>query len=40
LGWIRGVLLAIWAAASFGTCFFARDLQGFFGGPSLAYGLA
>jgi putative solute:sodium symporter small subunit len=29
---LKAVLLAIWAAASFGVCFFARDLQ-FMVGP-------
>ena len=24
---LKAVLLAVWAAASFGVCFFARDLQ-------------
>lgn len=25
--WLKGVLLTIWASASFGVCFFARDLR-------------
>lgn len=24
--WLKGVLLAVWAMASFGVCYFARDL--------------
>lgn len=27
LGWLRTVLLLVWACASFGLMFFARDLQ-------------
>ncbi|MCZ2499239.1 DUF4212 domain-containing protein [Xylophilus sp. Kf1] len=39
LGAIRLALLLVWAVASFGTCYFARDLQAAL--PSLsAYGLA
>lgn len=25
--WLRALLLGVWAAVSFGACFFARDLQ-------------
>ncbi len=40
LGPVRLVLLLLWAAASFGTCYFARDLQTLLGRPLQSYGLA
>lgn len=40
LGPVRLVLLLLWAAASFGTCYFARDVQTLLGRPLQAYGLA
>jgi len=40
LGPVRLTLLLLWAAASFGTCYFARDLQVLLGRPLQAYGLA
>lgn len=40
LGPLRCVLLLAWAAASFGTCFYARDLQLLLGPGLPVYGLA
>ncbi|QHJ00552.1 DUF4212 domain-containing protein [Xylophilus rhododendri] len=41
LGGLRILLLAVWAAAAFGTCWFARALPGDGqGGQPLAYALA
>lgn len=40
---MRLALLLLWAAASFGTCYFARDLQALLALPGLrlqSYGLA
>jgi len=37
IGPLRWCLLAIWAGASFGTCYFARDLQGGAHDSSRAY---
>ena len=36
-GWLRGVLLGLWAAASFGVAFFARDLTQVVAGWPLNY---
>ena len=40
LGPVRCALLAAWALASFGTCYFARDLQALLGPRLPVYGLA
>ena len=40
LGPVRCLLLLVWAAASFGTCFFARELQAVLGPELPVYGLA
>lgn len=40
LGPVRLVLLLLWAATSFGTCYLARDVQRLLGRPLQAYGLA
>lgn len=37
---MRLALLLLWAAASFGTCYLARDLQALLGQRLQAYGLA
>jgi putative solute:sodium symporter small subunit len=37
---LKAVLLAIWAAVSFGMCFFARDLQFMVGGWPFGYWVA
>ncbi len=39
-GWVRGVLLGLWALASFGVCFFARELDLVVGGWPLNFWLA
>ena len=38
--WVRGGLLGVWAAASFGVCFFARELDQVVGGWPLNFWLA
>jgi putative solute:sodium symporter small subunit len=40
LGVVRIVLLCVWASASFGTCYFARELQWGPAGRPLAYAVA
>lgn len=35
--WLKAVLLLVWALVSFGTCFFARDLQALMPQRPLAY---
>lgn len=37
---LRRVLLAIWAASTFGGCYFAREIDALAGGRPLAYWLA
>ena len=37
---LKGVLLAVWAAVSFGVCWFARDLQFSVGGWPFGYWVA
>ncbi len=38
--WVRGALLLVWAAASFGVCFFARELDQVVAGWPLNFWLA
>lgn len=38
--WLKAVLLTVWVVVSFGTCFFARDLQAWGEGLSLGYWMA
>ncbi|HQQ69854.1 MAG TPA: DUF4212 domain-containing protein [Alicycliphilus sp.] len=38
--WLKAVLLLVWLVASFGACYFARDLQVMVGGWQLSYWLA
>ena len=40
LGWLRGVLLLVWALASFGLMYFARDLSWQMGAWPLNFWLA
>jgi len=40
LGWLRGVLLLVWAFASFGLMFFAQDLQMHMGSWPFSFWLA
>ena len=37
LAWLRALLLAAWAAVSFGGCYFARELDAFAGGWPFGY---
>jgi len=37
---LKAVLLAVWAVASFGVCFFARDLQFMVGGWPFSFWMA
>lgn len=37
---LKALLLTIWGAASFGTCYFARDLQALVPGWPIAYWMA
>lgn len=40
LGWLRGVLLLVWAFSSFGLMFFAQDLQMHMGSWPVSFWLA
>lgn len=39
-GWVRAALLIVWAVASFGVCFFARELDVVVAGWPLNFWLA